>query len=97
MLFKAYQKQMHMLTFIKLDYQSNLNNKLIQFTLKDNKREYEFILLCIFFYKNIFKSCQFKKKPYNSMHKKVVYQLCYRISFSKMITSNITIISVICY
>lgn len=97
MLFKAYQKQMHALTFIKLDYQSNLNNKLIQFTLKDNTREYEFILLCIFFYKNIFKSCQFKKNPYNSMHKKVVYQLCYRISLSKMITSNITIISVICY
>lgn len=51
MLFKAYQKQMHALTFIKLDYQSNLNNKLIQFTLKDNNREYEFIILCIFFIK----------------------------------------------
>lgn len=49
MLLKAYQKQMHALTFIKLDYQSNLNNKLIQFTLKDNNREYEFIILCIFF------------------------------------------------
>lgn len=33
-LFIAYQKQMHALTFIKLDYQSNLKNKLFRFTLK---------------------------------------------------------------